>query len=168
MPSPLDDARALALAPSPALEGYPAADAPGGLGDLARWLAAWPGADGDRPDARLRRPIACLYVTASADAGEAAPAAARAAMEALAAGAAPAAALARAGGAGLELFDLALYRPSADGARTAAMSERACAATLAFGLEALAKTPDLLVLGCVAPGEALRAARLGCALAGDD
>ncbi len=168
MPSPLDDARALALEPAPTLEGYAAADLPGPLGDLARWLASLPGADADRPDARLRRPIAALYVTACADAGPDAAEHARTRMEALGAGTAPAAALARAQGAGLELFDLALARPAPDGAQRSVMSERECAGTLAFGLEALAKTPDLLVLACAAPGEARRAARLGCALAGDD
>ena len=167
MASPLDDARALALAPAPEVEGFAVAEAPGRLGALCAWLAAHPGADADRPDARLRRPIFCLYASASADAGTDAAARARAAMDAAADPRSTLSRLARASAAGVEMFDLALRRPAPDGALRAAMSERECAATIAFGMEALAKTPDLLMLGDVAPGSAVRAARLGAALLGD-
>ena len=167
MASPLDDARALALAPAPEVEGYAAARAPGRLGELCAWLAAQPGADADRPDARLRRPIFCLYASASEDAGPDAAARARAAMDAAADPRSTLSRLARASSAGVEMFDLALRRPAPDGALRPVMSARECAATLAFGMEALAKTPDLLMLGDVAPGSAVRAARLGAALSGD-
>ena len=48
-------------------------------------------------------------------------------------------------GAGLDVYDLALDRPL-PAPPAAAMSERECAATMAFGMEVLAKQPDLLVL----------------------
>ena len=167
MTSPLDDARALAAAPAPAAPPS-APPSTSGLRDLADWLLAHPGADEDRGGARLRRPILALYCSSALDAGDDAAEAAGAAMAALSGGAEPVSVLARAQGAGVELFDLALARPAPDGARLPVMSERECAATLAFGMEALAKTPDLLGLGDAAPGSARRAARLGCALAGDD
>lgn len=168
MPSPLDDARALALAPAPAVDAFIAADAPGRLGELCAWLAAHPGADADRPDARLRRPILCLYASASDDAGADAAEQARARMQAAVEPQSDLSRLARATGAGVEVFDLALHRPAPDGALRAVMSPRECAATLAFGMEALAKTPDLLILGDAAPGAELRAARLHQALAGNE
>lgn len=167
MASPLDDARALALAPAPQVEGFTAAQAPGRLGALCAWLAAHPGADVDRPDARLRRPIYALYASASDDAGADAAARARADMDAAADPRSTLSQLARASAAGVEMFDLALRRPAPDGALRPSMGARACAATIGFGMEALAKTPDLLVLGDVAPGAAARAARLGAALSGD-
>ncbi len=168
MTSPLDDARALSREPAPVLEGYPATSAPGALGDLARWLAGLPGADPDRPDARLRRPICAVYVSSAADAGPSAVDEARTLLEALSSPAAAAPRMAKALGAGLEAYDLALARPAPDGAEAATMRPRDCAATLAFGMEALAKFPDLLVLGCAAPGVERRAARLACALLGGD
>ncbi len=61
-------------------------------------------------------------------------------------------------GAGLEAFDLAIDRPVGDMALRAAMSERECAATMAFGMEALAKQPDLLVVGSVGDNDASAAA----------
>lgn len=165
MPAPFDDLRALACAPAPAAPDASGLDLPAGrLGELARWLRAHPGADADRPDARLRRPILALYVSSSRDAGPDAATLARARMEALAAGEGAASVLARAQGAGVELFDLALDRPAPDAADGPAMSERECAATAAFGMEALAKAPDLLALGDASPGSGARAARLAAAL----
>jgi nicotinate-nucleotide--dimethylbenzimidazole phosphoribosyltransferase len=46
------------------------------------------------------------------------------------------------------------------------MSERECAATMAFGMEVLAKQPDLLILAGVGPGADAAAASLIEALAG--
>lgn len=169
MPAPFDDLRALAAAPAPVAPQAAATaleTAPGRLGELALWLRAHPGADADRPDARLRRPILALYVSSSQEDGPDAAERARARMEALAAGEASACVLARAQGAGVELFDLALDRPAPAAADGPAMSERECAATAAFGMEALAKAPDLLALGDASPGSAERVARLATALLG--
>jgi len=44
------------------------------------------------------------------------------------------------------------------------MGERECAATMAFGMEALAKQPDLLVLGALGRGAGVAAARIAEAL----
>jgi nicotinate-nucleotide--dimethylbenzimidazole phosphoribosyltransferase len=68
--------------------------------------------------------------------------------------------------AGLDVFDLALDRPVGDAALAPAMSERECAGTMAFGMEALAKQPDLLMLLGAGPGAETAAARLAQALTG--
>jgi len=47
----------------------------------------------------------------------------------------------------LKVYELALDRPTGDITEGSAMSERDCAATMAFGMEALASGPDVLCLG---------------------
>ena len=64
------------------------------------------------------------------------------------------------------MFDLALERPVADTTVKAAMSERECAATMAFGMEALAKQPDLLILGSIGEGGDVGHAAIALALHG--
>ncbi len=114
----------------------------GALGDLARWVIAW------RAEANLRRPILALYAGAHAG-GDVAEA--RAFLEAVAAGDAAISLGAGHLGAGLDVYDLALDRPL-PAPPVEAMSERECAATMAFGMEVLAKQPDLLMLVGLGPG----------------
>ncbi len=64
------------------------------------------------------------------------------------------------------MFDLAIDRPVGDPRLGPAMSERECAATMAFGMEALAKQPDLLVLGGLGGGAEFFATALDYALKG--
>ncbi len=112
----------------------------GQLATLAEWVSAW------RGEPTLRRPILAFYAGAHAggDVGEA-----RAFMEEVAAGDAQVSRAAAHLGAGLDVYDLALDRPLPP---APAMSERECAATMAFGMEVLAKQPDLLVLVGFGPG----------------
>lgn len=144
---PFDDIRDLVRVLPPA----PADRAAGSLAAAAEWVRAWSG------QSAIRRPI--LAVFAAAHAGEP-PAGARARLEALASGEAPSAIAAAHLGAGLEAFDLALDQPTSPADEGAPLSERACAATLAFGMDVLAKQPDLLLLQGFGPGTALAAARL--------
>ena len=133
--APFDDIRAL-LADLPApLGAHDPEPALGQLGALAAFMKAWRGQSG------VNRPIVALY----AGSGGADPDGVRARLEAVAGGAAPVAQAAQAVGAGLEAFDLAIERPVGDMVAGAAMSERECAATMAFGMEALSKQPDLLL-----------------------
>jgi nicotinate-nucleotide--dimethylbenzimidazole phosphoribosyltransferase len=115
----------------------------------------------------VNRPILALYAGAHQGASEAFDARAR--LEAIAAGEALAAKAAQHLGAGLDVFDLAIDRPVPDAAKGPAMSERECAATMAFGMEALAKQPDLLLLGAFGPGaeESARALLLALGAGGD-
>jgi len=167
---PFDDIRALiADLPDrgePKIEPNPRL---GRLGELAAWLSSWRSAPGAP---RIHRPILALYAGShqvaqhSRHAGG--PDAVRARLEALAAGGGQVNSLAQAQGAGLEVFDLAIDRPVPDILEHPAMNERECAATMAFGMEALAKQPDLLLLGDISSGGRIAAAALALALFGGE
>jgi len=67
---------------------------------------------------------------------------------------------------GLKIFDLALDYPTMDIAKDAAMDERGCAATMAFGMESIAGGTDLLCLGEMGIGNTTIAAAISLALFG--
>jgi nicotinate-nucleotide--dimethylbenzimidazole phosphoribosyltransferase len=67
---------------------------------------------------------------------------------------------------GLKVFDLALDYPTADITQEAALSERDCAATMAFGMEAVAGGTDLLCIGEMGIGNTTIAAAINLALYG--
>jgi nicotinate-nucleotide--dimethylbenzimidazole phosphoribosyltransferase len=69
-------------------------------------------------------------------------------------------------GLGLKVFELALEVPTVDITEGAAMEEAACAATFAFGMEAIAGGTDLLVLGEMGIGNTTIAAAIYYALYG--
>jgi nicotinate-nucleotide--dimethylbenzimidazole phosphoribosyltransferase len=160
--SPFDDIQALITGlPQARAPRLAAAPALGRLGRIGAWLSQW--GEAQRP--RVLRPIVALYAGSYAETDTQAV---RDRLEAIAAGGATINALAQAAGAGLEAFDLAVDRPVADIARRAAMSERECAATMAFGMEALAKQPDLLVLGSIAVGDQASCAAIAQGLFGGE
>ncbi len=68
----------------------------------------------------------------------------------------------------LKVYELALSQPTGDITEGPALDERACAATMAFGMEALAGGPDLLVLGEMGIGNTTVAAAIYCALFGGE
>ena len=67
---------------------------------------------------------------------------------------------------GLKIFDLALDYPTGDITCEAALSERDCAATMAFGMEAVAGGTDLLCIGEMGIGNTTIAAAINLALYG--
>jgi nicotinate-nucleotide--dimethylbenzimidazole phosphoribosyltransferase len=67
---------------------------------------------------------------------------------------------------GLKVFDLALDYPTGDITEEAALSERDCAATMAFGMEAIAGGTDLLCIGEMGIGNTTIAAAINYALYG--
>jgi nicotinate-nucleotide--dimethylbenzimidazole phosphoribosyltransferase len=67
---------------------------------------------------------------------------------------------------GLKVFDLALEHPTADITEEPAMDERTCAATMAFGMEAIAGGTDLLCIGEMGIGNTTIAAAIALALFG--
>lgn len=69
---------------------------------------------------------------------------------------------------GLKIYDLALDYPTMDIAKDAAMDERGCAATMAFGMEAIAGGTDLLCLGDMGVGNSTVAAAVALALFGGE
>jgi len=136
-------------------------DGHGVLADLAAWRASWMG------DGAIRRPILVLFAATYPDVEDGA-AASRRSLEQLAQGAGPTNRLARKLGAGVEAFDLAIDRPVRDAAHASAMTLRETAATLAFGMEAIAKTPDVLMLSDLTIGSDRAAAALILGLTGAD
>jgi nicotinate-nucleotide--dimethylbenzimidazole phosphoribosyltransferase len=68
----------------------------------------------------------------------------------------------------LKVYELALSQPTGDITLGAAMDERGCAATMAFGMEALASAPDLLILGEMGIGNTTVAAAVYAALYGGE
>jgi nicotinate-nucleotide--dimethylbenzimidazole phosphoribosyltransferase len=177
---PFDDFRAL-------LAGLPAADAgaeaqmrtlfakaaerQGSLGrveDIAAWLAGWSG----RSPPMVTRPLVAIFAGNHGVLGRGVssqPASATAeAVEFIAAGGAAVSQACVANDLGLKVFDLALHVPTGDIAREAALDERGCAATMAFGMEAIAGNTDLLCLaGIGAGGPVVAAALLAAVLGGD-
>ncbi len=69
---------------------------------------------------------------------------------------------------GLKVFDLALDYPTADMSKEPALSEKDCAATMAFGMECLAGEPDLLCIGEMGIGNTAVAAAMFAALFGGE
>jgi nicotinate-nucleotide--dimethylbenzimidazole phosphoribosyltransferase len=66
----------------------------------------------------------------------------------------------------LRVFELALEVPTGDITRDAAMDDRTCAATVAFGMEAIAGKPDALAIGEMGIGNTTVAAAIYAALYG--
>lgn len=67
---------------------------------------------------------------------------------------------------GLKVFDLAIDLPTGDITEGAALEEAACAATIGFGMEAIANGTDLLCLGEMGIGNTTPAAAIYTALYG--
>lgn len=132
----------------------------GRLGDISGWLAAWTGRDPS-----IVRPLVALFAgTHGGVAGSREKT--QAMVEHAAAGGALVCQLCAANDLGLKVFDLALHIPAGDITETAALDERACAATMAFGMEAIAGGIDLVCVGAIGVGGALSAAALLAALHG--
>ncbi len=69
-------------------------------------------------------------------------------------------------GLNLRVFELALDIPTGDITCTAALSDNACAATIAYGMEAIAGEPDLLCIGEMGIGNTTVAAAIYAAIFG--
>jgi nicotinate-nucleotide--dimethylbenzimidazole phosphoribosyltransferase len=137
----------------------------GRLEEIAAWLAAWTG----RPPA-VNKPLVAIFagnhgVAACGISPRPVEATARA-VELCAAGGAAINQLCLAYDLGLKVFDLALHLPTADITQEAALDERGCAATMAFGMEAIAGGTDLVCIGDLGVGNSTVAAALFAALFG--
>lgn len=158
LPGP--DARARARAAERTARLSAQGPALGRLGAIAEWLAAWSGRD-----PAVTRPLVALFAgthgLAKDGVGET-----QGVIEHAAAGGAAVNQLCAAGDLGLKIFDLALHLPVGDIAVEPALDERGCAATMAFGMEAVAGGIDLACLGGVGVGGQVSAAALMAALFG--
>lgn len=138
----------------------------GRLGDLAVWLAGWQAAE----EPQLRRPLIAIFAgshgVAAKGASDFAPGATQAMMEVVAGGGAAVNQIALQYDAGLKMFDLALDLPTPDITQADALEEDACAATMAFGMEAIAGGTDLLCVGALGVGGRVPAAAIAAKLVG--
>ncbi len=123
---------------------------PGALGrleEIVEFLAAWQG----RSQPSVLRPLVAVFVANHGVAARGVSAypqtVTRAMLENFAAGGAAINQICATFDIGLKVFELALDIPTRDITTDAAMDEAACAATFAFGMEAIAGGSDLLALG---------------------
>lgn len=137
----------------------------GRMAGLAEWVASWAG----MTQPAITRPLIAIFAgthgLAAAMPG-AEPGATHRLVELYAAGGGAVNQLALETQAGLKVFDLALDMPVPDIRAHDALSEAACAATMAFGMEAIAGGTDLLCLGAAGEGGRIAAATLVAALFG--
>lgn len=177
-PTAFDDIRALfRLMPEPSRSAIEAveqrqreltkpAGSLGRLEDLVAWLAGWQGKDMPTLD----RPLVAVFAGnhgVVAQGVSAYPAAVTRQMVAnFSAGGAAINQICATFGLGLKVYELALDMPTRDVTREPAMDEREAAATLAFGMEATADGPDLLIPGDMGIGNTTIAAAIYHALYG--
>ena len=142
---------------------------PGSLGrleEIAVWLATWQG----RYPPRMDRPVVAIFAGNHGVAGRgvsAYPAEVTRQMVAnFQSGGAAINQLCRANGAVLKVFELALELPTGDITVEDALDEASCAATIAYGMEAVAEGADLLGIGEMGIGNTTVAAAIAHALFG--
>ena len=141
---------------------------PGALGrleEIAMWLAAWSG----RAPA-VNRPLVAIFAgnhgVTKHGITPFPPSVTQQMVENFAAGGAAINQICVTHDLGLKIFDLALDYPTGDITCEAALSERDCAATMAFGMEAIAGGTDLLCIGEMGIGNTTIAAAINLALYG--
>ncbi|WP_298422568.1 nicotinate-nucleotide--dimethylbenzimidazole phosphoribosyltransferase [Rhodoblastus sp.] len=144
---------------------------PGALGrleDIVEWLAAWQ----DRPEPTLDRPTVVVFAANHGVVAQGVspyPASVTEQMlKNFSAGGAAVNQICAIHGAGLKVFELALNVPTKDITEAPAMEPRECAATLAYGMEAIAGGADLLALGEMGIGNTTVAAAIYHALYGGE
>ncbi|MGF1462654.1 MAG: nicotinate-nucleotide--dimethylbenzimidazole phosphoribosyltransferase [Maricaulaceae bacterium] len=175
---PLDDVRDLvARAPGPDLAARAAArdrearlaKPPGGLGRLetiVEWLSAWQGRHPPKADRLATVVFAASHGVAGRDVSVHSDNDTARIARYIADGQAAVNAFAKACGSGLKLYDLALDQPTPDICDAPALSPRDCAATIAFGMEALVERPEVLCVGVLGVGSTTVAAAVACGLYG--
>lgn len=169
---PFDDIRAL-LANLPGPDAASAAKAaareaeltkpPGALGRLeviAEWLASWQG----RHPARIERPLTAVFAGNHGVVAQGVAAFPQEVTKQMVAnfanGGAAINQLCKTFDIGLKVFELALEIPTRDITQDAALDEADCAATIAYGMEAVAGGADLLCIGEMGIGNTTIAAAI--------
>ena len=157
MPGP--DSSALSVARQRDAQLTKPAGSLGRLEEIAFWLAAWTGRS-----PQVTRPLVAIFAGnhgVTAQGVSPFPSSVTAQMvENFAAGGAAINQICAAHDLGLKIFDLALEVPTGDITLEAAMDERTCAATMAFGMEAVAGGTDLLCIGEMGIGNTTIAAAI--------
>ena len=176
-PRPFDDFRALVKAmPEPDEAAINVARARqaeltkpayslGWLEDIAKWLAGWQGG-APHVDAPLVAVFAGNHGVVAQGVSAYPPSVTQAMVANFAAGGAAINQICKTFDISLRVFELALDQPTGDITREPALDERTCAASMAFGMEALAAGPDLLCPGEMGIGNSTAAAAIYCGLYG--
>lgn len=164
MPGPDEEARAAARERQGQLLKPPGAL--GRLEEIALHLAAWQG----KAIPTANRPMVAVFAgnhgVAARGVSPYPAAVTRQMLDVFTAGKAAVNQICATFDAGLRVFDLALDIPTGDIVAEAALDERACAATMAFGMQAIAGGADVLVLGEMGIGNTTIAAAVCHALYG--
>jgi nicotinate-nucleotide--dimethylbenzimidazole phosphoribosyltransferase len=138
----------------------------GRLEEVAEWLAAWQG----RSPPAVERPLAVVFAGNHGVVAQGVAAYPQAVTQQMVAnfrtGGAAINQLCTCLGLGLKVFELALDKPTQDITQGAAMEEAECAATIAYGMEAVAEETDLLCVGEMGIGNTTIAAAVAQALHG--
>lgn len=140
----------------------------GRLETLAAWMARWQA----KSLPEVTRPLVCVFAGNHGVVAQGVSAfpqsVTRQMLENFAAGGAAINQLCASYDLGFKVFDLALDVPTGDITREAALDERSCVATMAFGMEAIAGGTDLLGIGEMGIGNTTVAAAIYAALYGGD
>ncbi len=135
---------------------------------LNEWLAAWQG----KAKPSVDRPLVCVFAGSHGVAARGVSAypseVNRQMLENFAAGGAAINQVCASLGLGFKVFDLAIDMPTNDIVEREAMDEKACVATMAFGMEAIAGGTDLLAVGEMGIGNTTVAAAIYAALYGGE
>lgn len=138
----------------------------GKLTDIATWLARWSG-----KGARVEKPMIAIFAGAHGISRHGVATEndsdVQKLVEAISAGEAPIAKLCGSANIGLKVLDLAVDLPTGDITQGEALDERDCAATMAFGMEAVAGGHDLLCLSGLGAGGDVVAAAVLAGLSGE-
>jgi nicotinate-nucleotide--dimethylbenzimidazole phosphoribosyltransferase len=136
----------------------------GGLETMAVWLSSWSG----RTPPQVNKPVVAIFAGAHGVAGHgvsrSSESRTRDYVAAVSAGQGVLSRLCATGNVGLKMLDLALDVPTGDITQDAALDERACAATIAFGMEAVAGGHDLICLSSIGAGGETSAAAVLAAM----
>lgn len=142
---------------------------PGSLGrleEIAVWLAEWQGRHPPRVDHPVVAVFAGNHGLAARGVSAYPPEVTAQMVENFRQGGAAINQLCQASGAALKVFELALELPTGDITREDALDEEGCAATIAFGMEAVAEGADLLAIGEMGIGNTAVAAAVCLSLFG--
>ena len=175
---PFDDIRsllkAMPAADAAAVDAVRARDAQltkpagslGRLENIVEWLAAWQGAARPHVDSPLVAVFAGNHGVVAQGVSPFPQSVTQAMVANFASGGAAINQICRTFDLGLKVFELALEQPTGDITQGPALDEKGCAATMAFGMEALASGADLLCLGEMGIGNTTVAAAIYHALYG--
>jgi len=130
------------------------------------WLASWQG----RADPSIDRPLVAVFSgshgVAQSVIGEDPVKGAKQRVAGMTKGGAGVRGMAAAFGAAFKVYEMGIEHPSADMTVEPSLSERDCAAAIAFGMEVVAEGADLIVLGNAGYGSATAAAAIAHGLFG--